>query len=287
MVLPDWIKQYKEPHTDFVSFSDGKIPNTWQTTAWTIDNTIGYDDIYSLKSTKSGDDLITNKTCNTNINFIEFYVRNGSVNFFVDGVNMKTCSSDNNWTKYGFFLKEGWHTIKWESVSSSVNIDAIRFKKSNVTGSVGDNYQGGIIAYLDNTNEHGIIAAPNDQSEGVQWYNGTYIYIGATGMGIGDGKSNTVKIVQVQGVGNYAAKICDDLVLNGYDDWYLPSRGELNILYQNRNLIGGFNTVSGIYWSSSEGGSNGNYAWCQDFFRSGQGNYGKNYACRVRAVRAF
>ena len=35
---------------DFVTFSAGKIPNTWQTTAWVIDNTVGYDDIYSLKA---------------------------------------------------------------------------------------------------------------------------------------------------------------------------------------------------------------------------------------------
>ncbi len=112
---------------DFISFSDGKIPNTWQTTAWTVDNSVGYDNIYSLKATKGGVAIVTNKTCSENINFIEFYVRNGNVNFFIDGVKMKECSSNNEWKKYGFFLKEGLHTLKWESVSSSVNIDAIQF----------------------------------------------------------------------------------------------------------------------------------------------------------------
>jgi len=276
------INQPSTESPDFVSFSDGKIPNTWQTTAWVIDNTVGYDDIYSLKATESGVAVITNKTCNSSINFIEFYVRNGTVNFFIDGIKMKECSSvSNDWTKYGFFLKEGLHTLKWESSSSNVNIDAIRFKKSDVTGSVGDNYQGGIIAYVDNTGEHGIIAAPTDQSTGIPW-NGSYTTT-TTGTSIGDGKSNTTKIVQVQGDGNYAAKICDDLVLNGYDDWFLPSKDELNMLYQNRNMIGGFSTD--YYWSSSE--YNYNNAWIQNFDNGFQDAYNKYTTCSVRAVRSF
>jgi hypothetical protein len=43
---------------------------------------------------------------------------------------------------------------------------------------------------------------------------------------IGTGNTNTNLIVAVQGNGNYAAKICYDLVLNGYSDWFLPSRDE-------------------------------------------------------------
>ena len=148
---------------------------------------------------------------------------------------------------------------------------------------VGMSYQGGIIAYIDATGEHGLIAAPNDQSAGIQWCNGNNIVIGTSTV-IGTGKSNTTKIVQKQGSGNYAAKLCDDLVLNGYSDWYLPSKDELNILYQNRNLIGGFNTSS-YYWSSSE--LNGSYAWCQGFSNGSQTNYYKYNTYRVRAVRAF
>jgi len=270
---------------DFVSFSDGKIPNTWQTTAWAIDNTVGYDDIYSLKATTSSVAVITSKTCNSNINTIEFYVRSGFVNFFVDGVLIKECSSTNKWTKYSFSLSDGLHSIKWESISSSVNIDAIRFSKNsdNFTGSVGSNYQGGIVAYIDETGKHGLIAAPSDQSTGSQWYNGSYIITGATGTAIGTGKSNTTRIIQAQGEGGYAAKLCDDLVLNGYSDWYLPSKDELNILYQNKNLIGGFTTD--YYWSSSENDTND--AWYQYFYIGNQNYLYKYCTYRVRAVRAF
>jgi len=150
---------------------------------------------------------------------------------------------------------------------------------------VGMSYQGGIIAYIDATGQHGLIAAPQDQSADIQWYDGNYIVTGATGTAIGTGKSNTKKIVQKQGSGNYAAKLCDDLVLNGYDDWYLPSKDELNELYKNKYLIGGFSTKKDFYWSSSE--HNFNNAWLQYFNDGSQYYYFKYYTYRVRAVRAF
>jgi len=158
---------------------------------------------------------------------------------------------------------------------------------------IGQSYQGGKIAYIDNTGKHGLIAAPEDQSTGIQWYNGSYFLVD-TETSIGTGKNNTSRIVQMQGEGSYAAKICYDLVLGGYDDWYLPSKDELNELYENRLEIGGFD-YTGIYWSSSEGGPNdyGSYsnAWYQSFSNGTQ--YGntkytsKDYTYRVRAVRAF
>ena len=279
------IKQPSTESPDFVSFSDGKIPNTWQTTAWFIDNTVGYDDIYSLMAGMSSVAVMTSKTCNSGINYVEFYVRNGFVNFFIDGIQTKECSSTNNWTKYGFFLSAGLHTLKWESITSGVNIDAIRFSYNSdvFSGSVGDNYQGGIVFYVDETGKHGLIAAPSDQSAGSPWYNSTYIVTGASGAAIGTGQSNTTRIVRAQGAGGYAAKLCDDLVLNGYSDWYLPSKEELNLLYQNRNLIGGFSNA--YYWSSSENGSS--TAWSLGFPNGNQGHSYKDGTCRVRAVRSF
>ena len=155
---------------------------------------------------------------------------------------------------------------------------------------LGEKYQGGIIAYIDNTGEHGLIAAKKDQSTGIQWHNGSNIAIGASGTAIGTGKSNTTKIVQVQGNGSYAAKLCDNLVIDGYDDWFLPSKDELNILYQNRYLIGGFTTNSdydNYYWSSSE--YSNPCVWRQDFKSGEQKGFEslKSSKYRVRAVREF
>ena len=148
---------------------------------------------------------------------------------------------------------------------------------------IGQAYQGGIIFYLDSAKAHGLIAAPADQSTGIQWYNGTYTVTGATGTAIGTGQANTNALITAQGAGSYAAKLCDDLVLGGYRDWFLPSKDELNELYKNKVVVGGF--AGAWYWSSSE--FDGSLAWIQRFGSGVQFDGSKSSALAVRAVRAF
>ena len=62
------------------------------------------------------------------------------------------------------------------------------------------------------------------------WDNGNSLLVGATDSAVFTGKLNTDKIVAACGSGNYAAKLCDDLVLNGYSDWYLPSLLETRLM---------------------------------------------------------
>jgi hypothetical protein len=81
-----------------------------------------------------------------------------------------------------------------------------------------------------------------------------------------------------------AAQYCADLITNGQDDWYLPSKNELNIFYGNKTAIGHFNTSGTSYWSSSE--YNTNRAWYQKF-SGGNQNYtsGKSTTLAVRCAR--
>ena len=151
---------------------------------------------------------------------------------------------------------------------------------------IGKDTLGGKVAYIDASRIHGLIAAPS-QNTVIQWGNLTYVITEAKGTAIGTGNSNTEIIVAAQGApqgaGSYAAKYCYDLVLNGYSDWYLPSKDELNQLYINRVAIGGFMT-SYNYWSSSE---SANAAWYQNFSNGSQTLSYKDLPSYVRAVRTF
>ncbi|MCB0547678.1 MAG: DUF1566 domain-containing protein [Phaeodactylibacter sp.] len=100
------------------------------------------------------------------------------------------------------------------------------------------------------------------------------------------GAANTLAIVSALGDfdnGAYAAKLCADLVAFGFDDWYLPAAGELNIMYQQLGPTGSGDIPSWIYWSSSE--DVGLNAWTQDFDSGFQGVVAKFVSLRCRCVR--
>ena len=156
--------------------------------------------------------------------------------------------------------------------------------------SIGDIYQGGIIFWLDDSGEHGLVAAISDQNT-VQWYNGSFTNTEARGDGVGGGEMNTMLIIANLGNDSnaYAAGVCANLVITDgvvdYGDWYLPSKYELNLMYTNLHLagLGNFNTLS--YWSSTEIDSD--EAWRQIFANGDQLGGGKFNSAILRAIRAF
>lgn len=132
--------------------------------------------------------------------------------------------------------------------------------------SIGANYGGGIVFSLDEDGQHGYVITDYDLDT-CDWSNGDesivlpnstdyYNQYGMSAFDVGAGKINTDLIVNALGNGNYAAKICKDLVLNGYDDWFLPSRLEI-IMLKNSNIFSAspFNDTNpewGFYWTSNE-----------------------------------
>jgi hypothetical protein len=162
---------------------------------------------------------------------------------------------------------------------------------------VGDSYGGGKVAYILQSGDpgyisgqtHGLIAATADQNGGatIAWSNITSTLVGGTYTAYGTGAANTTKIIAQAGHSSSAAKVCADYTVTvnsvTYDDWFLPSKDELNKLYLNKVAIGGF--AEDKYWGSSE--VDAGSAWTQYFGSGDQGDGGKGSARRVRVVRAF
>jgi hypothetical protein len=161
----------------------------------------------------------------------------------------------------------------------------------------GSTYQGGLIFYLNTTDCSGMIAAPNDQSTNAEWgCEGTNIS-GAEFSSIGAGAQNTLEIINLCSTSGIAAEICNTYSLNGNDEWYLPSKDELNLMYTNLKANGFGSFSNDWYWSSTEFEDIDNYnsngyeaAWLQSFENGFQTTYDigiKTYENSVRAVRSF
>lgn len=161
--------------------------------------------------------------------------------------------------------------------------DGSGWRNFDGTHYIGESLGGGIVFYIDGTGQHGLISATADQSSGAN--SGCYMtYIGGTLTAIGSGQNNTLIILGSCGEPGIAALICYDLVLNGYDDWFLPSKDELNEMYLQKNVIGGF---SNAYYLSSSEFDDIFETWAQDFTDGYQTWWNRLVPARVRAVRAF
>ena len=104
---------------------------------------------------------------------------------------------------------------------------------------------GGIIFYVDSSGSHGLAAKASDESNRLNWTD-------ATDTDYGSG-------------------------------WRLPTNDELQLLYEQKTVVGGF--TAGNYWSSTK--SANRTAWCQNFSDGRTYYYPIDYEINVRAVRAF
>ena len=193
---------------------------------------------------------------------------------------------------------DGWNTAAdgsgtdyAEGATYTADADVTLYANWTPNYQIGDTGPaGGIVFYDKGEYSEGwryLEAAP-ENTEWVEkpWDYGVDAYVHGTEVEIGSGPGNTEAIVSVLGNGGeYAAKLCDDLEYGEQDDWFLPSKGELNLMYQNLRLqgLGGFEQT--LYWSSSQ--SSQFEAWAQHFSSGDQSGHPKDYNFRVRAARAF
>lgn len=184
------------------------------------------------------------------------------------------------------------------------NVETVEVTEPEVHYAIGDcGPAGGFVFYDKGAYSDGWrymeIAPVETESDWMEW-GASGIYIGETREDVGSGLENTKQIVSVLGNSDpktgypYPALLCDRLLFNGYDDWYLPSIRELELLYTN--LIetgkGDFpDTIHDIpnYWSSSEDNTSQSGAFTL-YLIGGNGNTSsgnRQLPSRYRAARRF
>ncbi|RAP34633.1 DUF1566 domain-containing protein [Legionella quinlivanii] len=169
---------------------------------------------------------------------------------------------------------------------SGIRIEGEVISANIITHQIGELYQGGIVFWVDNTGQHGLIASTHDvNAQGIQWRNGESgnKITNARADGIGAGESNTRLIISEQTIdnqnGQFAALLAHQYSVSEdgetpcvtpanaqslcYGGWYLPSIYELSLLKANLQLQGLTSFAPDYYWSSTE--SSVSQAWLQNF----------------------
>jgi hypothetical protein len=132
--------------------------------------------------------------------------------------------------------------------------DSIREK----THTIGESYGGGIVFFVTPDGQHGLIAETQDQSTSCYW----------------DYAQDSISNPDNHSIAG-----------KNYCDWRLPNEYELNLLYAQKTVVGGF--ACDFYWSSTTYNFDEYNAWRQDFCNGNQGIANKGNMNCLRAIRAF
>jgi len=161
---------------------------------------------------------------------------------------------------------------------------------------------GGIIFYVNNQKSDGwtyLEVAPAEYEFSAPW--GLYgTAVPESGTDVGSGKKNTdimVSLTRVEGRDSAAYK-CRQLEINGFNDWFLPSKDELSLIYTTLYSEGIGSFKDDWYWSSSVWNEDDDlewnskyYSWVHDFSNGKQITYAsdgsRTFVGLVRAIRAF
>jgi hypothetical protein len=184
--------------------------------------------------------------------------------------------------------------IATERAARTATDDAILANIRSSQHFIGEAYGGGLVFYVYDDGQHGLIAATSDLSLGISWSNGTSRVTATTGDGLNAGEMNTAIIVATQindnPSSNFAAKLCADYSVTDvdgvtYGDWYLPSKAELNLLFLQKVASSVSGLTNNFYWSSTENALG--TAWGLNLGNGSLGAIVKNSSLPVRAIRSF
>jgi hypothetical protein len=155
---------------------------------------------------------------------------------------------------------------------------------------IGMQAEGGIVFYVDETGQHGLVAAMEDLEGSYEWGCEGVDINGADGHSIGTGLQNTLDIVAGCSETPIAASVALTYVNEGYSDWYLPSRYELAEMYNTIRDCCYDDNIEGWgslwHWSSSESNYT-NSPWNFSFHYNLEDINYKNNTYRVRVIRDF
>jgi hypothetical protein len=205
--------------------------------------------------------------------------------------------SENQINDLGSYIENETDPLYSSSIAASIaEDDTAKWNSIPDKHYVGEIYGGGIVYWVDETGMHGLIVDTVDADTSITWRNEVSKITDARADGIGAGAMNTAIIVAAQVAdnpgGDFAAKSCAHKYtvigqVNGFDvrqPWYLPSKNELGILYQRKDMLPNLN-MSGAYYSSTENSTAG--AWYRNFDNGHSGAALKWVSLKCRCVKKF
>ena len=289
-----------------VSSASTTIPLTLSTDFALV--TVSETNLSSVSISQGG----TDTSLTTNNGFYYGYINSAFSDYTVTFTSVEnqsasdTITSPSASTHYNYTISYEGGTSVTVALSDTFQLEERSATLSNLE--IGQEYQGGVIGYIFQNEDygfiagevHGIIISTEDQSQGnINWQIGTYsaeeqtTYFNITNSiyeEIGYGKANTDLIIQTQnstGLPFEAANLTVEYTNDGYDDWFLPSIEELEIVYNLRFSLNGLFT-NDYYFSSTE--VNDAYARAVNFATGENVDFYKGpggTTIRVRAIRYF
>lgn len=246
--------------------------------------------------------------------FNQLSAKNGELGSLMNQLNIqfnaKTGELGNLISQLNIQLNQAINQSHNQDSSANSRIDDVQKQVNElpiVTHQVGDLFQGGVVFYVDSTQQHGLVVSLSDLGEPVEWRNGEGgdRMINAKGQGLGSGESNTRLVISEQTIdqqdGDFAALRAASYQISAdgktpcpatmtasqtcYGGWYLPSVYELVLLHSSLKPLGLAELKDEPYWSSSE--SNTTQAFVMDFATGELKAQEKSIPATIRAIHNF